>query len=171
MTHIFAVTQEMTFQNSEMFEFSLVSMQRVYAIHQSRREILGPTMRKIAMHDLPHQFTQLVREEDRHWYDWGHGGFHTWLELYNAHALSQHDQPDPIRGAYARFAVIATEDSCCTAHGLPILRNTDLWIAQLSELQAANFLLSRKEWQAEVKAAKERIEKARMAKKEASHVG
>lgn len=169
MTNIFAVTQEMTFHNSEMFEFHLVKMQRVYAIDQSRGQVLGPTMRNIVMHDHPHMFTQLVREGDSHWY--GHMVLKTWLKLYNAYVLSQHDQPDYICGAYARFAVIATEDRCCTAHALPILRNKDIWIAELSERQAANLGLTKNEWQAEVEAAKERIEKARTAKKEASHVG
>lgn len=169
MTNIFAVTQEMKFGNSQMFEFHLVSMQRVYAIDQSRRQVLGPTMRNIVMHDHPHMFTQLVRERDSHWY--GHMLLNTWLKLYNAFVSLQYDHPDYFRGAYARFAVVATEDSCCPAHAMPILRNTDIWIAELSERQAANLGLNKNEWQAEVEAARERIEKARTAKKEASHVG
>ncbi len=43
--------------------------------------------------------------------------------------------------------------------------------AVTQERQAANLGLNKNEWQAEVEAAKERIEKARTAKKEASHVG
>jgi hypothetical protein len=169
MTKILTVTQAMHLSMSEVFSFYIVTMRRVYAIDEHHREVLGPTMRQIQIFDNPHKFTQLVREKDTHWYDWGHDINSTWLELYDSHFVLPDDRPDIIHGAYAKFGVVATGSSCCTEPDLLVSHFTDAYIAGLPELKARKFGLNKGDWQAEVEAAKERIEKAPMAKED-SHV-
>lgn len=160
MKDCFALSYDEIDHPSELLQFTLYKMQRVFKIDCDDREVYGPTLRPILIGDCD-VFGQLVVAADKHWFvdDCRHYMGHTWQDLYNALHNYQLRSSENLEGSSAWFEVIGSRrDRCkCKIFKKWSSAGRDVYLSKLHRGDMQHYGLTEKEWKQEVAAAKERI--------------
>tara|TARA_R110000824_G_scaffold267826_2_gene456622 strand:+ start:1431 stop:1934 length:504 start_codon:yes stop_codon:yes gene_type:complete len=158
MKDCFALSYKEEVHPSELFEFRMFRLRRVFVIDHGDRQVYGPTLRPILIDDDDITWTQLVVGADRHWFDLRcpDSMGYSWQDFYNGMVRQQRATIWDCGGSFVYFEVVSCGDRF-EVLSLFSPEDVDIFLANLNRSDMDFFRLGLRDWEQEVAAAKERI--------------